>query len=324
LRRHEYRKSTLARHGGVVRVPVVVRATRALEDSAQEQTEAVRIDPVDSVIGSDQLDGTCDSDPTPAISPHQRGEGTRPQMPNLSGVSAHHEADPALARERVVDRARIHERTRRCAIGPNDRHHRKPVVAGDERFDLFHADGHDAPYARPGTTVSAPVRKINRMAHSKSPAADTAGSETFNSTLSGTGNNTGIVVPDDVVDRLGAGHRPPVSVDVNGYAYRSTIAVMSGQHLIGVSAAIRKETGLKAGDPITVTLRVDTSPRGVVVAPDFATALDASPGGRAFFDALSNSLQRYHIDLIEGAKTPETRVRRIEKAVALFLEGKPR
>ncbi len=244
-------------------------------------------------------------------------------MSDLSGVSAHDQADHASARQWMVDDASIHERARRRAVRPHDRHHGEAVVAGDECFDLIHAGCHGAPYARPGTSISGP-RKVSRMARSKKPAEDTAGSETFNTTLFGSGNNTGIVVPDDVVERLAAGRRPPVSVDLNGYAYRSTIAVMSGQHLIGVSAAIRKETGLKAGDAITVTLRVDASARDVVVAPDFAAALDASPGGRGFFDALSNSLQRYHVDLIKGAKTPETRVRRIEKAVGLVLEGKPR
>ena len=57
---------------------------------------------------------------------------------------------------------------------------------------------------------------------------------------------------------------------------------------------------------------------------DFAAALDAAPGARAFFDGLSNSLQRYHVDNVKGAKTDETRQRRIEKSVALFLAGKQR
>ena len=60
------------------------------------------------------------------------------------------------------------------------------------------------------------------------------------------------------------------------------------------------------------------------MADDFAAALTAAPGARAFFDGLSNSLQRYHIDNVNGAKTDDTRQRRIEKAVALFLAGKQR
>lgn len=153
-------------------------------------------------------------------------------------------------------------------------------------------------------------------------APDPAG-VTFDTTVTASGNNTGIVVPAEVIDRLGAGQRPPVAVDLNGYVYRSTVAVMGGQHLIGISAAIRKATGLSGGDPIRVTLTVADAPREVVVPDDFAAAL-AEGGVGAFFAKLSNSLQRYHVDSINGAKSADTRQRRIEKAVALFRDGKQR
>jgi hypothetical protein len=67
---------------------------------------------------------------------------------------------------------------------------------------------------------------------------------TFETTLTATGNNTGIVVPDSVIEQLGAGRRPPVVVEVNGYQYRSTVAVMGDQYLISVSAAVRAATCL--------------------------------------------------------------------------------
>lgn len=156
------------------------------------------------------------------------------------------------------------------------------------------------------------------------PKVSKSGGVTFSTTLAASGNNTGIEVPPDVIQALGGGNRPAVSVDVNGYVYRNTVAVMGGKHLIGVSAAIRKETGLRAGDPITVTLTVETAPRPVNVPVDFEAALEANPGTRAFFDKLSNSLQRYHIDNINGAKAEETRQRRIDKAVELFRTGRQR
>nr|WP_218876690.1 YdeI/OmpD-associated family protein [Nocardioides marinisabuli] len=138
------------------------------------------------------------------------------------------------------------------------------------------------------------------------------------------GNNTGIVVPEEVIAQLGAGRRPPVEVDVNGYEYRSTVAVMRGQYLISLSAAVRAATGLAGGDQIRVALTVADSPRTVDVPVDFAAALDADGAARGFFDDLSNSLQRYHVDNINAAKSPDTRQRRIDKAVSLFLDGKRR
>jgi Bacteriocin-protection, YdeI or OmpD-Associated/Domain of unknown function (DUF1905) len=146
----------------------------------------------------------------------------------------------------------------------------------------------------------------------------------FDTTVTAAGNNTGIVVPDELIERLGAGRRPGVVVNVNGYEYRNTVGVMAAKHMISISAAIRKETGLKGGDPIHVVVTVADTPREVTIPDDFAAALAADPEAKAFFDKLSNSLQRYHVDNINAAKTAETRQRRIEKAIALFREGKQR
>jgi len=149
-------------------------------------------------------------------------------------------------------------------------------------------------------------------------------STTFETTVAASGNNTGIVVPGEVINQLGAGNRPPVIVNVNDHEYRNTVAVMGGKHMISVSAAVRKATGLKAGDPIRVTLTVADTPRDVNVPADLAAALATDDRAGAFFVKLSNSMQRYHIDNINAAKTGETRLRRITKAVSLFREGKPR
>jgi putative transposon-encoded protein len=147
---------------------------------------------------------------------------------------------------------------------------------------------------------------------------------TFETTVTAIGNNTGIVVPDEAIARLAAGKRPPVLVDVNGYEYRNTVGVMAGRPMISISAAVRKATGLAGGDPIRVTLTVAEVPREVVVPDDFAAALAADEQAGAFFAKLSNSLQRYHAGNIDGAKSADIRQRRIDKAVALFRDGKQR
>ena len=150
------------------------------------------------------------------------------------------------------------------------------------------------------------------------------GHATFETTLTAMGNNTGIVVPPEVIDRLGAGKRPAVVVNVNGYEYRNTVGVMGGRYLISVSSAVRKETGLKGGDPIKVELTVADGPREVVMPADFAAALAKDKAAGAFFSKLSNSMQRYHVDNVTSAKSDETRRRRIDKAIALFRDGKQR
>lgn len=133
------------------------------------------------------------------------------------------------------------------------------------------------------------------------------------------GNNTGIPVPPDVVEGLGGGKRAAVVVTVNGYTYRSTLAVMGGRHLIPFSSDKRSASGIGGGDAITVDLELDTAPRTVDVPEDLAAALSAA-GARAAFDALSTSARKAHVTSVETAKAAETRTRRIE-AIASALGG---
>jgi len=134
----------------------------------------------------------------------------------------------------------------------------------------------------------------------------------------------GFEVPAEVVEALGAGKRPPVSVTINGYTYRNTVAVLGGRFMIGVSSEHRGPAGVTGGEDVDVDLELDTAPRVITVPPDFAAALDAEPAARRTFDALSYSNKSWHTLRIEGAKAPETRARRIEKSIAALAAGKIR
>ena len=130
---------------------------------------------------------------------------------------------------------------------------------------------------------------------------------------------TGLEVPPELVDALGAGKKPAVTVTIGGYSYRSTVAVMGGKFMLPFSAEHRAATGLGAGDEVEVSLSLDTAPRELVVPDDFAAALDAAPQARTAFDALSYSNRRRYVLSIDEAKTSETRQRRIEKSVITLL-----
>lgn len=133
---------------------------------------------------------------------------------------------------------------------------------------------------------------------------------------------TGVVVPPEVVEGLGAGKRPAVTVTINSYTYRSTIAVMGGQFMLPVAAEVRERAGVAADDEIDVEVALDTAPREVVVPPDFDIALNGDPAARATFEALSYSNKRRLVLAIEGAKAAETRARRIARTVADLHEGR--
>jgi Bacteriocin-protection, YdeI or OmpD-Associated/Domain of unknown function (DUF1905) len=135
---------------------------------------------------------------------------------------------------------------------------------------------------------------------------------------------TGFAVPDEVVEALGKGKRPPVTVRIGPHAYRSTVAVMDGRFMVPLSAENREAAGVAAGDETDVELELDTAARTVEVPDDFAAALDAEPAARRTFDALSNSNRKWHVLQVIGAKSDETRARRIAKSVATLREGRAR
>ncbi|MBJ8341177.1 DUF1905 domain-containing protein [Antrihabitans sp. YC3-6] len=147
----------------------------------------------------------------------------------------------------------------------------------------------------------------------------------FTAVLEGAGKTaTGIEVPPEVVDALGSGKKPAVTVTIGAHTYRSTIATMGGRFMLPVSAENRTSAGVSAGDELEVSVELDTALREVTVPADFAAALDNNLTARTTFDGISYSNQRWHILSIEGAKTPETRARRIEKSITILGEGRAR
>ncbi|MFI5531612.1 YdeI/OmpD-associated family protein [Kitasatospora sp. NPDC051853] len=128
----------------------------------------------------------------------------------------------------------------------------------------------------------------------------------------------GLEVPPEVVAALGGGARPPVVITVEGHSWRSRVAVLRGRHLLGLSNANRRAAGVEIGEEVEVELALDTEPRTVELPDDFAAALDAEPTARAAYELLTDSRKREHVRAVEGAKKPETRRGRIEKAVAIL------
>lgn len=144
----------------------------------------------------------------------------------------------------------------------------------------------------------------------------------FNTTIFQEGNNTGILVPAEVVEKLASGKRPAVNVTLNGFSYRSTIASMGGMFLIPLSAERRANAKVKGGDKLDVTLELDTAPREVELPADFKKALNKDKKALTFFDSLSYSGKSKYVLPIGQAKTEETRQRRIEKALSDLKAGK--
>jgi hypothetical protein len=111
--------------------------------------------------------------------------------------------------------------------------------------------------------------------------------------------------------------RAPVKVTLNGYTYRSTIAAMGGPAIIPLRKSNREAAGLEGGETLNVRLDLDTEPRVVKPPADLVKALKAASVWDRW-QALSFTHQREHAEAVEEAKKPETRARRIERAVQMI------
>lgn len=145
----------------------------------------------------------------------------------------------------------------------------------------------------------------------------------FRATIQQSGKSaTGIPVPAELVAHLGQSKRPAVCVTINGHTYRSTVALLGGVYMVPLSAENRTLARVSARDEVEVVLEPDTQPREVNVPPDFQEALDRDADAQRCFDGLSYSNKQRFVLSIEGARTAETRLRRITQAVGALHEGR--
>ena len=110
--------------------------------------------------------------------------------------------------------------------------------------------------------------------------------------------------------------RAPVTVTLNGYTFRSTIAAMGGPPCIPLRKSNQAAARLDGIDTIDVRLDLDIEPRVVKPPADLVKALKAAAAWDRWQD-LSFTHQREHVDAVEEAKKPDTRLRRIDRAVQM-------
>jgi hypothetical protein len=151
--------------------------------------------------------------------------------------------------------------------------------------------------------------------------------KTYKATIMRHGSSCFIPVTFDPKAVFGKMHAP-VKVTLNGYTYRSTIASMgTAAGSAGFPACIplrksnREAAGLEGGETLDVRLDLDTEERVVKAPADLVTALKAASVWERW-TSLSYSHQREHVGAIEEAKKPETRARRIERAVQMVRSRK--
>lgn len=141
----------------------------------------------------------------------------------------------------------------------------------------------------------------------------------FSARLETEGGGYFIALPFDVKEEFGRA-RPPVKASVNGHGYRTTIAVYDAKYYLGFRKADAAAAGVKAGDIVRVTVEPDTEVREVEMPPELAAALKKNTAARAQWEKLSYTHKKEHAEAILKAKKPETRMRRVQKAVEMLSD----
>jgi len=100
----------------------------------------------------------------------------------------------------------------------------------------------------------------------------------FRARLQARGPAAAVVLDDAQVAEVGEGARRfPVVATLNGYTWRTSVARMGGEFLVGLSREVRQGAGVQAGDEVDVTIELDGAPRDVEVPEALAAALAADP-----------------------------------------------
>jgi hypothetical protein len=129
-------------------------------------------------------------------------------------------------------------------------------------------------------------------------------------------------VPFDAEKVFGTRARVPVRGTVNGHPFRSSIfPTGDGRHYMVVNRETREGANVRAGDTVGFVMERDEGPRVVTAPAELARALRANRGAKAAWDKLSYTRQKEHARAVEEAKRPETRARRVEKAIAELSAG---
>lgn len=133
------------------------------------------------------------------------------------------------------------------------------------------------------------------------------------------------VLDDEQVAIVGEGaKRFPVLASVNGYEWRTSVARMRGEFLVGLSREVREGAGVQAGDSVTLSLALDTAPREVEVPEALAQALDADPEAKVAFDRLAYTHRKEFARWVAEAKRDETRDRRVAQTLEMVRAGRTR
>ncbi|MFQ5890917.1 MAG: YdeI/OmpD-associated family protein [Gemmatimonadota bacterium] len=142
------------------------------------------------------------------------------------------------------------------------------------------------------------------------------GTQRFSSRIYKLGINPCVDVPKRVSNAFGLRGYVPVEGTMNGHRIRATLVPKGrGFHRLYVNGAMRRAAGVGVGDVVELELRFDPGSRDIPVPADLREALREVEGAEAAWEELTPSHRKELLVAILDAKRPETRARRIRRAI---------
>ncbi|MBY0432485.1 MAG: YdeI/OmpD-associated family protein [Cyclobacteriaceae bacterium] len=108
------------------------------------------------------------------------------------------------------------------------------------------------------------------------------------------------------------------SLDAYPLKQTALIPMGDGRFILPINATIRKATGKRHGDKLTVKLELDETK--FILSPDLMECLNDEPRALAYFKTLPGAHQRYFSKWIDSAKTDHTKAKRIVMAVTALAQ----
>jgi hypothetical protein len=138
----------------------------------------------------------------------------------------------------------------------------------------------------------------------------------------GRGGGAFVVLPPEVLEKLGGGGRFRVRGQLGDVTFASsTMAMAGGHYCLGLHKATRLAAGVDVGDLAELEIERDDSPRELQLPPELMAALSADPAARTAFEGLSFSHRREYAEWVAGAKREQTRARRVAETMDRLRAG---
>lgn len=135
-----------------------------------------------------------------------------------------------------------------------------------------------------------------------------------------TGSSTVLNVPEAVGKKLRG--MATIEGTINDHPFRAPLEDNGSGSILRVNGAMLKGSGAGVGD--TVSLAILGPEPKLKVPSDLRAAFTAARAAQAMWKDLTELAQRDWVRWIEGAKTPETRARRVTRTIEQLAEGKRR